>query len=617
MTIGFLPDRITSNDLFRRVFGKHIFEVQAAESEDSYITKHGYHADGKVHYEFTYDNGYYGNQRLMVYERHVKTNAKFELIPPSCFETELPDILVSNYSHWWNENRKILEFRPIHFQDSNFLSHKSYILLRKRYIMTCNTENRQYLINRSSSFFQNLFKRYFIRLDDEPYVYMLRDNDLIHIHLSRLGIAFKYNCRNKIITSREYSDMYIDEDQWFGTLTSLKSGLLLSPIAVINQKNRHYLCRKLIVPFGQVQALKKSDDDHQIVTIERKSTSFIHEYFVFILNDRLRILQPTDSPTGWLYLALLHAMTSHPLPDQYTGMTGMERSFQLLHSAGCWSDQPYDSITRNTLLQIATISPKISFYPEHLTCMVKIDWNENSLPYSMQHFGYYLIVKKLVETSEEWNFMHSSSISNDEIEKLFQSKKYNEKLLAKLYWDYRDSYNPTARLSAQMEKEICCTSSIKSYQPVWESCSYSTNYSPLRLVDHLYDSGDVNLKDSEALKCFPLSRWLKDDYQLKNIWIGLFKFAERLKTIESDHKKDDIERFEMLLDFLHYISDKCSSKPFYLQMLKSILKAPTLPLGSISYPSFTQYTNIQEISFQSYRINLGTMGRYKRVTHRV
>ncbi|CAF0949176.1 unnamed protein product [Rotaria sordida] len=475
MTIGFLPDRITSDELFRRVFRQHIFEVQAAESEDSYITKHGYHADGNVYYEFTYDYGYYGNRGLIVYERHIKTNDKFELIPPSCFDEELPNIFVSNYSHWRDINYDQIEFRPICFQDSNFITDKQYILtMEKGHTMTSDLENIQLLINRSSSFFQSLFTRYFIRLDDEPYVYMLRENDIIHIHLSRLGIAFKYNCRNKIITSREYSDMYIDEDQCFGTLTGLKSGLLLSPIAKIKQKNRHYLCRKLIVPFGQVQANKKSGDDHQTVTIERKSsslsTSFIHQYFVFILNDRLHILQPTDSPTGWLYLALLHAMTSHPLPDQYTGMTGMERSFQLLHSAGCWSDQPYDSITRNILLQIATISPKVNFYPEHLTCMVQIDWNESSLPYSMQHFGYYLIVKKLVETSEDWNFMHPSSTSNDEIQKLFQSKKYNEKLLAKLYWDYRDSYNLTSRVSAQMEKEIRCTSSTKSYEPIWESC---------------------------------------------------------------------------------------------------------------------------------------------------
>ncbi|CAF3980773.1 unnamed protein product, partial [Didymodactylos carnosus] len=613
MTIGFLPDRITSDELFLRVFGHHIFEVQAAELEDSYITKHGYHTDGKVHYEFNYD---YRNYRLIVYERHIQTNDKFELIPPSCFETELPDILVSNYSHWWNENKKIVEFRPIHFQECNFLSNTHYILaLKKGFIRTCNTENRQYLINRSSTFFQNLFERYFIRLDNEPYVYMLSENDIIHIHLSLLGIAFKYNAQNNIITSREYADMCIDEDQWFGTLTGLKSGLLLSPMAITNGTNTHYLCRKLIIPFGQVQATKKFDNDHQIVTIERKSTStpFLYQYLVFILNDRLRILQPTDSPTGWLYLALLHAMTSHPLSDQYTGMTGMERSFQLLNSAGCWSDQPFDSVSRNILLQIATISPKVNYYPEHLTFMEKIEWNVNSLPYSMQNFGYYLIAKKLVETSEEWNFMHPSFTSNDEIQKLFESKKYNEKLLAKLYWDYRDSYNPTARLSAQMEAEIRCTSLTKPYQPVWESCSHSTNYSPLRLIDHLYGSGDVNLKDSSALKCFPLSRWLTSEYELKNIWIGLFKFTEQLKTLEADNQKDEIGRFEMLLDFLHYISGKCSSQPFYLQMLKSILKAPTLPLGSVSCPSSVRYENIQETSFQSYRIQLPrNLGRYKR-----
>ena len=425
MTIGFLPDTITSNELFHRVFGQHIFEIQAAESEDSYITKYGYHGDRKVYYEFTYNE----DQQLIIYERHITINDKFQLIPPDCFETELPDILISNFSHWWNENRNILEFRPIHFQDSNFLNNISYILeYQTGFIKMCNTENEQYLVDRSSSFFQNLFQRYFIRLDNEPYVYMLKENDIIHIHLSRLGIAFKYDTRNGIITSREYSDMYIDEDQSFETLTGLESCLLLSPIATINQKDKYYLCRKLIVPFGEVQANKKSNDDHQTVTIERKSSSsssslFSHEYFVFILNNRLRILQPIDSPRSWLYLALLHAMTSNPLPDQYTGMTGMERSFQLLYSAGCWSDQPYDSITRNILFQIASISPQVNYYPEHLNCMVKIDWNKNNLPYSMQHFGYYLIVKKLIETSEEWNFMYSSSNSDDEIQKLFQSKK--------------------------------------------------------------------------------------------------------------------------------------------------------------------------------------------------
>jgi hypothetical protein len=311
----------------------------------------------------------------------------------------------------------------------------------------------------------------------------------------------------------------------------------------------------------------------------------------------LRILQSTDSPTGWLYLALLHAMTSHPLPDCYTGMTGMERSFQLLNSAGCWSDQPFDPISLNILLQLATISPKANYYPQNLTCMAKIEWNSSSLPYSLQHFGYYLIVKKLVEASEQWNFMYPSTTSG-ELQKLFESKKYNEKLLAKLYWDYRDSYNPTARLSAQMEAEIRSTSSTQRYQPVWESSSLGTNYNSMHLVNNLYCSGDVNLKDSSALTYFPLSRWLTSEYQLNNIWIGLLKLVEQLKTEKTADQQNKIEQFEMLLNFLHYVSAKCSIQPFYLQLLRSILKAPTNLLRSVSYPKFIQYENIQDTSFQ-------------------
>ncbi|CAF4447899.1 unnamed protein product [Rotaria socialis] len=63
-------------------------------------------------------------------------------------------------------------------------------------------------------------------------------------------------------------------------------------------------------------------------------------------------------------------------------------------------------------------------------------------------------------------------------------------------------------------------------------------------------------------------RW-KPKYQFKNIWIDLSKLAEELNTVKSNNKQDDVERFELLLDFLHYISDKCSYKPFYLQMLRS------------------------------------------------
>lgn len=594
-TVKFLPDRITSDELFRRVFGNHIFEVQAAESEDTYITKYGYHDHDKVYYEFHEDLSTSG---FTIYERHDQTNVRFRLIPPNCFEGELADIFVSNYSHWIDETNHCVEFRPIHFQDSNFLTGNHYTLrIDCGYIIRKNLEKIQILINRSSSFFQRIFLRYFVRLDDEPYVYMLKDDDFIEIHLVRLGIAFKYDIRRELIISREFSDMYVDENQWFGTLTGLKSGLLLSTRTIIDQSQDVPLCRKLIVPFGQVQMTKTSENDHQAVTINRKSSTLQH-YFVFILNDRLRVLQSIDSPTGWLYLALLHAMTSHTLPDSYTGMTGMERAFQLLNSAGCWSDQPFDSVSLNILFQLAIISPKINYYPPHLTWMVKIEWNHSNFSYSLQHFGYYLIVKKLVQASEHWNFMYAPADSQ-KLRSLFDSNKFDEQLLMKLYWDYRDSYNPVARLSAQMEAEIRSAKTTKYYQSVLENDSLKTNFRPINLVNNLYYNGDVNLQESSKLHCFPLSRWLTSEYKLKNTWIGLFKVIEEMKT---DEQPNQIERFELLLNFLHYISTKCSTPPYYLQLLVSIFKSSITPLRSLPYPSFTNYEKIHETSFQPLRV---------------
>lgn len=177
------------------------------------------------------------------------------------------------------------------------------------YLTTIDTTHTQTLINQSSIFFQNLFNQYFNRLDEKSYVYMMGNpichrDTTIDIHLSRLGIAFRYNPTMNIITSREYSNMCIDKHEWLGTMIGLKSGLLLSPLSTNNHQIEQYPYRKFVVPFGKVHCERSSTNtDHQTVTIDRSSSmSFLDQYFVFILNDHLKIVQSTDSPTGWLYL---------------------------------------------------------------------------------------------------------------------------------------------------------------------------------------------------------------------------------------------------------------------------------------------------------------------------
>ncbi len=60
---------------------------------------------------------------------HLKQEVKFHIfikqrknnlqqsfyIPNQYFEKKLPDILIYNYSHWWNTTENVIEFRPIKY----------------------------------------------------------------------------------------------------------------------------------------------------------------------------------------------------------------------------------------------------------------------------------------------------------------------------------------------------------------------------------------------------------------------------------------------------------------------------------------------------------------------
>ena len=192
LTVGYLPEKIISHPLFVRVFGSHVFEVQAADKAHTYVTKYAYHGNRRVDYEFTFNER---NQNLHIYETHKETGDRFQLIPHTCFLQDFPDKFVSYYSHWMNLANQTIDFRSIKFSNAEFLDDKSYILeLATGQLTSTDTENKQILINQTSTFFLNLFEQYFNRLDDQTYVYMMRQitdttNVIVDIYLSRLGIA--------------------------------------------------------------------------------------------------------------------------------------------------------------------------------------------------------------------------------------------------------------------------------------------------------------------------------------------------------------------------------------------------------------------------------------------
>ena len=574
VTVSYLPSNITAHALFQRTFGNHVFEVEAGASPNSYVSKpSGLNKD--VYFEFELV------RRLIVRERRV-SGQTLELIPHDCLRSDFAEDFVESYSHWFDRTANCIYFRPIRFDDEHFLTKISYVLGRKQqcYLID-NTPPHRFVVNRSSPLFQMLFQRYFRRLDDERYVFMLTfpNDSFVDIHLSRLSLGFRFDVQQQKIFSREYSEMFIDVKQCFGTFTGLTAGLLLS-------SNRTDLARKFLVPFGKITCTQLAPGAHQSVFIERTpTTEFAQHYFVFTLNDHLRLVLSSDSPTGCLYLALLHAMTSHPLVDIYTGLTGMERAFQILHSAACWTDQPYDSLSLNILRQLASLSPRVDYYPTHLTSMATIQWNHPALAYSQQHFGYYLLVTKMLHASEQLNFLYPTASSNSN-----GLPRNNVKLLTKFYQDYRDSYNPTGRLSDELEQEMVREYPSYSYEDPPSFDRQLTDGSPCSPMEDLYATGDVNLTNPSTITCFPLNRWLNEDHLWKNDFLAL------LQCIHSKRdKRDDYERFQILLDFLHYNSKKRAIKPFYLTLLKTILINPLISLDSIPFPPFGAYKNIDRV----------------------
>lgn len=179
------------------------------------------------------------------------------------------------------------------------------------------------------------------------------------------------------------------------------------------------------------------------------------------------------------------------------------------------------------------------------------------------------MAKKLFDTTNQLSFMYPSS-NSDDVVKLMEENEYGERLLTKLYWDYRHLYNPMARLSAEIETELVNARTEVPYQPT-VGCDVSvTNQEKAPPVHRIYSSGDVYLKDISELSCFPLNQWITDEFSLNIVWIGLLKLSSSIRTTRTSQSDNDIERFQLLLDFLYYISKKRGIRPFYLQVLNTV-----------------------------------------------
>ncbi|ATY61665.1 very large low complexity [Cordyceps militaris] len=162
----------------------------------------------------------------------------------------------------------------------------------------------------------------------------------------------------------------VDPVQDIGALYGLESKLVLRSIT----NPRH---KSVIVPIGSCCWERRGP--HVSVRISNSG-----QYALFTVDPLLGRLSCAPEPALFYLKALIHALTSFPLPDKLTGRTGTEEACRCLTAAQSQPWKPLNLIPRDTLSTIMKLSPKREYYPPHLKLYQHVTWDQN-LTATVQH----------------------------------------------------------------------------------------------------------------------------------------------------------------------------------------------------------------------------------------
>jgi hypothetical protein len=437
--VGKLPEEIVSTKEYQRVFETANFQVQR--------DKTGVFTTIMPYYDRSYSFCMSPEEYLVTKETTSKEDPprRLELIPHTCFQKVMPYNFIDKFSHWWDSEKNKVHFREKNFRNSAFPADPEFSLNANNMILTEKSTGRKLISCVSDTAFR--LTMILQRIESPQFIHIWEDeNREVEIELIRLGLKFRL--KDGKLYSHEYPRYFISSDQNLQTLVGLRNLLVLEgpTISTFIQPTRI-----VIIPHSSIQ--NGSMSSHQ--TVEIKLNALRHPtFFTYEVDSRLRVLKAGRSQSAWLYLAALHAATSSPLPDYFSGLTGTEMAFSILQSARCWSCQPYDAETLTTLGFIKSLSPCRTYYPPHLRCMEKVNWPLN-LPSIAAHDGFALIVEKLIQDSGQLSILHASSNSSNKTQET-TSKEDETKIDLRLrhYWRQIPFSNKAARISNKFHAEF-------------------------------------------------------------------------------------------------------------------------------------------------------------------
>jgi len=375
-----LPRAISSHKVYQRLFGNSMFNVQPTGSG-------GYRTSMSVNgffFEF-YEAGASDKGGPTIIKERQSDGVRLLLIPEETFNSDIPEALVQNYSHWLalrkqanNESRNKdavpyrVYFRPVKYNSENFTSS---FASGSGFVLNCITQEITEirtglnLIDVHSKSFKELYSKVFCRLAPELRVHVFKTEESLFVDLPKLNLRFDVDLHTGLVVSREYGLAVAEDQNKIKTLIGLEHGVLLSDVAK-NVANDAFL-----IPNGKLykSSVKEDQNGHGSVSVD-VATLRSPACFKYEVRREMWDLHGTSNRLSWFFLANLHAYTSGLLPDPFTQTTGYKRALDILRSGRCCGNVTIsiddESATKGNSLgaekkllnEIASISPERENY---------------------------------------------------------------------------------------------------------------------------------------------------------------------------------------------------------------------------------------------------------------
>ncbi|PHH90087.1 hypothetical protein CDD83_4569 [Cordyceps sp. RAO-2017] len=237
-------------------------------------------------------------------------------------------------------------------------------------------------------------------------LHMLRDQNTgdLSVEMPRLQLGFEIKQGESLIRSRQFRGMCIDSKQTVGSLLGFSSKLVLRDEA--DEQNR-----KILIPQGTISWLERKFacfGTHVDASVTYGNANRVQAYQI---DDLLGQLKDSGKIESKLYLALIHATTSHCLPDPLTRRTGTEQALEILGSAAVRSAGFMSQTAMSMLESISALSPARHYYPQEERAMQVVSWSPG-LSFLAQDSRLYKAVRDILERAEAARFLHPTAATD-------------------------------------------------------------------------------------------------------------------------------------------------------------------------------------------------------------